>query len=203
MRRPKSEFSRILDDLLEKDPNWHDFVKRNPDKVGKKGLDKPKYGYVYVKPIRNHAVAISSWCKSDAFMSSTVRPTDMHCTIMYDDRNKITKLDRSVNPKKIYRARLHNVDVFLGDGSYPPALIIELRSIDLQKRFQKLRAIGFRTKYLTYRPHITVKLNPTEADFEDSLIAFRDLVHDLPEIILTGETWEPVNKTWAPKRTTK
>ncbi len=87
----------------------------------------------------------------------------LHCTVMYDPRDLVAPLC-SVNPLKVYKATIQNVEV-LGDG-----LVFHLISPGLVEEHQRLKDEGYQPTFSSYLPHMSLtytfdKYDTLKADY--------------------------------------
>ena len=154
----------------------------------KKGT--PKSGYVSVVPSPIHAKHMENWAKNICRIKFSVPRKEMHCTLMYDVRNKVA----TTNTKKPLKGRLFmaepiNVALLGKKNDY---LVLELHSPDLERRHEKLKSYGFRHSYKKFLPHVTIKEKAVKSDFVSAAANLYYLLEVLPEMVFYGENWSEV-----------
>lgn len=111
---------------------------------------------------------------------------EMHVTLMYDVRNIVTFPDlRGVT----YCAQIKAVQVF---GENTKHLVLELESESLQERHAELIRCGMKHSFTPYRPHLTIKKNPTTDDLDKLTLMLPELSDRLGGLRFVGENWQPI-----------
>jgi hypothetical protein len=148
---------------LEADPDLDDTLKGilQKSKISKAetldiALDRAVLGYVYVSPEDETALALHVWA-TKAGIKGVVRPSDMHVTIANDSTGI-----------KDYSPRIKDfVLKFTGDVMIlGNALVLGVGSSDLYYRYRELEAMGAKSDFDSFIPHLTIKYNPDLGDLE-------------------------------------
>ena len=141
--------------------------------------------YSAVYPTSRFANLIASfleWNNIEGF----IEMDDLHCTLIYDSRDTVDPMTDQEIPNRTYRAEVDGVGV-LGD-----AVVIHLKSPDLQSRFKEITGSGYQSDFEDYLPHISMKYDPTDEDVKLLKSKLGDLKIILSGLTLTDERSEPV-----------
>lgn len=143
-----------------------------------------KNGYVSVRPDHMTAQSIAKHLK-EIGIEDYINPCDMHVTVMYSRNDDI---NTNADPKREYMATVTGDVAIMGEHPYR-ALVLRLDSDDLLVRHGELFMHGGVHSYDEYRPHLSLKYNVTDED----LRLLRDNPLQLGKLVLSGETFEPIN----------
>lgn len=142
--------------------------------------------YVSVKVKNNEE--LYNWFKEQNV--DMVPMEELHCTISYS-RKEFQHIPNT-EEVTITPAQLIKIEP-LGDEG---AVVLKFNSDEMQDRFQKCMSEGAMYDYDTYIPHITITYNGKDLDLSKIKLPNFD-------IILTGETVEPLDLNWKDKVTDK
>ena len=141
-------------------------------------------GYCYVSPDKRSAQLLVEWAVKDAKLNDIYDMSELHCTLIYDDRNK--KFDMPM-AKQIYTGKPKQIKM-LGDNN--DVLTILLESKELTARHNDLIKAGYFRTYESYLPHVSLKTDATKEDFRKAKKAFGILKEKLKTIKFTNEKWK-------------
>ena len=98
-------------------------------------------------------------CMKELNISDPIPPRKMHSTIMYDVRDPLIPISM---PK--LKVEAHIIDV----GELGNALVLSIKSFQLERIFNMLSERGFKHSYPVLNPHISLKYNPTKEDIANA-----------------------------------
>jgi hypothetical protein len=152
-------------------------------------------GYSALSPIINPDNNILKAVYDTKFPAGVepIKVSKLHCTLMYDERNKIPRSDVDI-PPVIYHASVMGVAV-LGC-----AVVLLISSNDIMARHFELEELGFNYSYDNYAPHMSVLYYKHEdpevqaKKLEASRVLVQALLNEkkIPsELYFTDEVWKP------------
>lgn len=141
-------------------------------------------GYCYVSPDKKSARVLMQWAAKEAHLENVYPVSDLHCTLIYDDRNKKFEIPMA---KEIYAGTPKGVKML---GENKDTLTILLDSPELQKRHRDLIRSGYTRTYASYLPHVSIKAEASYDDFLNAKRAFPKLKAKLKELTFTNEKWK-------------
>ena len=188
---PKSGFTGIVVDDVdpESEPEVNEEeIGLNPNEKTTKAadqsdwisaIDQTENAYVSVRPRPRDAGKIYG-AVSSAGIEGLIDPDKMHVTLMYS-REAIPTPDYNYQPML---ARPTGELRVMGEGEYR-AIVMMLESDDLHQRHKDIKLIGGVPSYPDYKPHLSLKYEPTDAD-----IANMDKIEiPMAPMILENEQW--------------
>lgn len=102
-------------------------------------------------------------------------PSDLHCTLMYDESNPNIKMLKNT---KTYKAKVTGVSK-LGD-----AIVLDLESPGIKKRHQELKNAGYKHSFPELKIHMSINYDPKSTD-KDLLELFIKL-KGIPSVLIFG-----------------
>jgi len=150
-------------------------------------------GYVSIRPRSNDAMKISDMVRYGADIEGGLMPEDLHITLFYDKTPEgIPETDLQNDPRTAYPTNEFKI---LGEGEYR-ALVMMLKSDDLQARHQEIADLGGEHSHDEFLPHISLKYQPEEGDLAKMIEyansdMFKDSWDNVNFLILHDERWMP------------
>lgn len=109
---------------------------------------------------------------------------DFHITLMYDKSNPTINVSMT---NKGYTTYITGVDVLGEPDSKWFAVVLKLESDELTARHDKLKKMGFKHSYPTFKMHVSLKYKPSDEDIE--MIKFhKDKFMKIDKLIFGSET---------------
>jgi hypothetical protein len=128
--------------------------------------EENKGGFIAIKPSIEKAQYLENVCKFIK-LENHLPANEMHVTIFYDKREPVISL---------YEPKIATYKAFIkAPALYNDALVLELESPELVERFIELKMMGFKSDYIDFKPHLTLKYGATKDDLEylkDKFILF-------------------------------
>lgn len=113
-----------------------------------------------------------------------LKPSDLHCTLMYDEDDPNIKLLKN---SQIHNAKVTGVEL-LGD-----AVALSLESPSIQKRHKELKNAGYKHSYPNLKVHMSINYNPQSTDKD--LLALLIKLKGIPKVLKFGnETFNALKK---------
>jgi len=148
-------------------------------------------GYVAQRVLIEDSTRISKVLKS-VELKNLFDHKGYHFTLYYDRLNPVIEYNE-MSRDVFFTATPVGVKILAPD-SPTPALAIIFESKELDARFKELKELGFTSDFEDFIPHVTVKYNPEDGDFE-LLKENLDFIINSVGVIKCGfETWR-VSKT--------
>ena len=126
-------------------------------------------GYCYVSPDKKSAKLLIDWAVNEAKIGNVYDVSELHCTLIYDDRNK--KFDMPMS-KQIYTGQPKQIKML---GEEKDVLTILIDSKELTARHNELIKAGYFRTYDSYLPHVSLKTEATHEDVVRAKKAFGSL----------------------------
>jgi len=144
------------------------------------GADAGMLGYVSITPSGAIAAEFCRWIM-DAGIEDAIPYDDVHVTLAYSEEG----IPEYVSDREEYELEFTGEIGLLGPDD-KPALVMFVESPKLRERFKVLEAMGARSTYDEFKPHITIKYDPLRDDPGKARKAFKDT--PLTTMIMSNES---------------
>lgn len=93
---------------------------------------------------------------TDRLGFTDVKPSKFHCTVMYSPDEAPAPAKVQVDPEKMYYGVARKVIHWKGHDD-ATCVVLSLIAVDLHAEHRRLKKLGCKASYPTYKPHITLQ----------------------------------------------
>lgn len=125
-------------------------------------IEKNLGGFVAISLKQSDAKRIKKLCDKIGIKDIN-KSESMHMTLFFDEREII--FDEYEPSEEDFDATIKGITEFTMRDKRK-ALVLELESRDIIRRFNELLKMGFKTSYPEYKPHLSIKYGSTPEDYQ-------------------------------------